>query len=52
MSLGAVGVGAILGRSGNFLIKTHLAWRTTRTPPSSGSTDAAPRAWLTAQSWF
>jgi hemolysin activation/secretion protein len=52
MSLGAVGVGAILGRSGNILIKTHLAWRTTRTPPPNGSTDAAARAWLTAQSWF
>lgn len=52
MSLGAVGVGAILGRSGNFVIKTHLAWRTTRAAPSNGGTDAAPRAWLTAQSWF
>ncbi len=52
MSLGAVGVGAILGRSGSFVIKTHLAWRTTRNPPSNGGNDAAPRAWLTAQSWF
>ena len=52
MNLGAVGVGVILGRSGNFLIKTHLAWRTTRNPPSNGGNDAAPRAWLTAQSWF
>ncbi len=52
MSMGAVGVGAVLGRSGNFLIKTHLAWRTTHAAPANGSTDAGPRAWLTAQSWF
>ncbi len=51
-TLGAVGVGAILGRSGNFVIKTHLAWRTTGTPPSTGDADAAPRAWLSAQTWF
>ncbi|MBC7649715.1 MAG: ShlB/FhaC/HecB family hemolysin secretion/activation protein [Vitreoscilla sp.] len=51
-TLGAVGVGAILGRSGNFLIKTHLAWRTTGTSPTTGDADAAPRAWLSAQSWF
>ena len=51
-TLGAVGLGAILGRSGNFLIKTHLAWRTTGTLPATGDADAAPRAWLSAQSWF
>ncbi len=52
MTLGAVGVGAILGRSGSFVIKTHLAWRTTGTPPSTGDAGAAPRAWLSAQTWF
>jgi hemolysin activation/secretion protein len=51
-TLGAVGVGANLGRAGNFLIKTHLAWRTTSSLPSTGDADRSPRAWLMAQSWF
>lgn len=52
ITLGGVGLGAIFGRPGNFLIKTHLAWRTTGTPPATGDADASPRAWLSAQSWF
>lgn len=52
VTLGAVGLGAILGRAGNFLIKTHLAWRTTGTKPATGDADAAARAWLSAQAWF
>ncbi len=51
-TLGAVGVGAILGRAGNFLIKTHLAWRTTQALPSTGDADRSPRAWLLGQTWF
>lgn len=51
-TLGAVGVGAMLGRTGNFLIKTHLAWRTTYVLPSTGDVDRSPRAWLSAQTWF
>lgn len=51
-TLGSVGVGAILGRAGYFQIKTHLAWRTTGAPPSTGDTDVSPRAWLSAQAWF
>ena len=51
-TLGSVGVGAILGRTGHFQIKTHLAWRTTGMSPSTGDTDASPRAWLSAQAWF
>lgn len=51
-TLGALGVGATLGRTGNFLIKSHLAWRTTTTAPSTGDADRSPRAWLLAQTWF
>lgn len=51
-TLGAVGVGAMLGRAGNFLIKTHLAWRTTNALPSTGDADRSPRAWLLGQTWF
>ena len=51
-TLGAVGVGATLGRAGHFLIKTHLAWRTTNALPSTGDADRSPRAWLLGQTWF
>ena len=52
LSLGSFGVGATLGRPGKFLIKTYLAWRTTPAQPSTGDPDRAPRAWLSAQTWF
>ncbi|MES2190579.1 MAG: ShlB/FhaC/HecB family hemolysin secretion/activation protein [Pseudomonadota bacterium] len=52
VALGSAGVGAILGRTGNFLIKTHLAWRTTPALPTTGDADRSPRAWLSAQKWF
>lgn len=52
VSLGSVGLGATLGHAGRFLIKTHLAWRTTPALPSTGDADRTPRAWLSAQTWF
>jgi hemolysin activation/secretion protein len=52
LSLGSFGVGATLGRPGKFLIKSYLAWRTTPALPSTGDPDRAPRAWLSAQTWF
>lgn len=52
LSLGSFGVGATLGRPGRFLVKTYLAWRTTPAQPSTGDPDRAPRAWLSAQTWF
>lgn len=52
VSLGAVGIGALAGRVNNFLITTYLAWRTTRSTPSTGEPDRSPRAWVSAQKWF
>jgi hemolysin activation/secretion protein len=52
VSLGAVGIGALAGRINNFLITTYLAWRTTRSTPSTGEPDRSPRAWVSAQKWF
>lgn len=52
LSLGSFGVGATLGRPGKFLVKSYLAWRTTPAQPSTGDPDRAPRAWLSAQTWF
>lgn len=51
-TLGGFGIGAMLGRTGRFQIKTHLAWRTTEPAPSTGDADRSPRAWLLAQTWF
>ncbi|MBA3594369.1 MAG: hypothetical protein M3Q12_14610 [Pseudomonadota bacterium] len=52
VSLGAVGIGALAGRVNNFLITTYLAWRTTRSTPSTGEPERSPRAWVSAQKWF
>ncbi|MDP1953541.1 MAG: ShlB/FhaC/HecB family hemolysin secretion/activation protein [Polaromonas sp.] len=52
ISLGAVGVGALAGRSNNFLVTAYLAWRTTRSTPTTGESDRSPRAWVSAQKWF
>lgn len=52
IALGSVGIGALTGRVNNFLITTYLAWRTTRSTPSTGDPDRSPRAWVSAQKWF
>lgn len=52
VSLGAVGIGALAGRVNNFMITTYLAWRTTRSTPTTGEPDRSPRAWVSAQKWF
>lgn len=52
VSLGAVGIGALAGRVNNFMITTFLAWRTTRSTPTTGEPDRSPRAWVSAQKWF
>jgi hemolysin activation/secretion protein len=52
VALSSVGVGAMVGKVGSFLIKTHVAWRTNENLPSTGDADRSPRAWLSAQTWF
>ncbi|MDI1271998.1 ShlB/FhaC/HecB family hemolysin secretion/activation protein [Polaromonas sp.] len=52
IALGSVGIGALAGRVNNFMITTYLAWRTTRSTPSTGDPDRSPRAWVSAQKWF
>lgn len=52
VSLGAVGIGALAGRVNNFLITAYLAWRTTKSAPSTGEPERSPRAWVSAQKWF
>lgn len=52
IALGSVGIGALAGRVGKFLINGYLAWRTTHLAPSTGDPDRTPRAWVSAQKWF
>ncbi len=52
LALSSVGVGAMVGRLGGFLVKTHLAWRTNANAPSTGDADRSPRAWVSAQTSF
>lgn len=52
VALSSVGVGAMVGKVGSFLIKTNVAWRTNENLPSTGDADRSPRAWLSAQTWF
>lgn len=52
VSLGAVGIGALAGRVNNFMVTAYLAWRTTRSTPTTGEPDRSPRAWVSAQKWF
>lgn len=52
LALSSVGVGAMVGQVGSFLIKAHLAWRTNANLPSTGDADRSPRVWLLAQTRF
>ena len=51
VNLGGAGVGAMLGRLGQFNLKTHLAWQTTRHTVDANAS-RSPRAWLSLQTWF
>jgi hemolysin activation/secretion protein len=52
ITLGAVGIGIVAGRVRNFQLSTHLAWRVSKTLPSTGDPDRLPRAWVSMQKWF
>lgn len=52
VTLSGFGVGATVGQSGRFLLRTYLAWPRNDLPPSTGDGSRAPRAWVSAQTWF
>jgi hemolysin activation/secretion protein len=51
-TIGGYGLGASLGREGNFLVRGYLAWRAGHEPPQSDTAKRVPRIWLQAVKWF
>ena len=51
-SLGAYGLGASLGREGNFLVRAFVAWRANHEIPQSDTGIRDPRVWVQAVKWF
>jgi hemolysin activation/secretion protein len=51
-SITGYGLGASLGREGNFLIRANLAWAADDETPQSDSKKRDPRLWIQAVKWF
>ena len=51
-SLGAYGLGASLGREGNFLVRAFVAWRANHETAQSDTAQRDPRVWVQAVKWF
>jgi len=51
-SIEGVGLGATLGKEGDFLMRASAAWRTDHETPQSDPVRRVPRVWLEAQKWF
>lgn len=52
VSLSAAGIGALLGREGDFVFTVHLASRTSNQLPTTGDPDERLRVWAQFQKWF
>jgi hemolysin activation/secretion protein len=50
--LSGYGVGLSLGRDGNFVLRSSIAWRITRTDPQSDTAERWPRVWVQGVKWF
>jgi hemolysin activation/secretion protein len=52
-SFGGYGLGASLGREGDFLLRASMSWRANnKEVPQSDTADRTPRVWLQAIKWF
>ena len=53
-SIGGYGVGLSLGKSGDFILRSSLAWRSNRgnLPVSDPAYSSSPRLWLQGIMWF
>ncbi len=53
-SIGGYGVGVSLGKSGDFILRSSVAWRSNRgnLPISDPARSSSPRLWLQAVKWF
>jgi hemolysin activation/secretion protein len=50
-TLSSVGIGLSAGTVGDYLVSSHLAWRTGSAVPTM-EPDKKPRLWLSLQKWF
>jgi len=51
-TIAGYGLGASVGREGNFLVRGYLAWRADHDPPQSDTARRVPRVWVQAVKWF
>jgi hemolysin activation/secretion protein len=51
-SITGYGLGASLGREGNFLLRLNVAWSGDDETPQSDSKERDPRVWIQAVKWF
>jgi hemolysin activation/secretion protein len=51
-SIGGYGVGASLGREGNFIMRGSASWRADGETPLADPAERNPRVWIQAVKWF
>jgi hemolysin activation/secretion protein len=51
-NLSGYGVGASLGKEGNFMVRAYAAWRNERESPISDTAPRVPRMWVQGIKWF
>lgn len=50
--LAGYGVGLSAGRDGDFIVRSSIAWRLTRSLPESDQAERSPRVWIQGVKWF
>ena len=50
--LAGYGIGLSAGREGDFIIRSSIAWRWTRSLPQSDTAERNPRVWIQGVKWF
>ena len=51
-NLSGYGLGASLGKDGDFIIRGSAAWRNEDQAPQADTTQRVPRVWVQAIKWF
>ena len=50
--LAGYGIGLSAGRDGDFIVRSSIAWRWTRSLPQSDTAERNPRVWIQGVKWF
>ena len=50
--LAGYGIGVSAGRDGDFIVRSSIAWRLTRSLPQSDQAERSPRVWIQGVKWF